>query len=509
MSKHGLIFKNGSVLQGAHWGNIFRKLPIWSHGEQEDLSKKHPRRPQPVDQSGGLTTNSDVLYGLYYGTTPWLQFASPLAYTPVKVPSMLTGIPTPRAEDKPTQEALKAIIDQHSDDFQLITSTSVMQGTCWPWVRYSQEKQAILWDCVPDETISDIEISIDTGDIVGLWTHEIMAYNKGYMDRQFAERKRHITPQRIEVWLNDQGSGNEMSHTLENNPFGFMPIPFGHECRIGEWRGHSVFARILRLMKSTHEIHLNRDEILSKFKPKLVQSVDANNAGEWLKNNGYSGVDAVDPMQDDFFLNAGEAETTNFLYLQSDATAQLTAALEANRKEIIAGSGCPAIFWPSELLVGNYSSADTQTMLGVEYVKDLRHEEDKSYTQLFNQTLTIKGFLESRTYSAVKNGWDNFSMVSQATKAQIFSQFTQGLASIIQSASMGYSDIEFFIEKFWPEIEPRTKEQLMADMTEMLDHTAALNSPLSDISDVQSVGSEPEPAEPDAADAAGGSDENT
>jgi len=284
-----------------------------------------------------------------------------------------------------------------------------------------------------------------------------------------------------------------------NNPFGFIPIPFGHECKEDEWRGHSIYGRNLRLYKSTHEIQKRRDEILAKFKPKLTQTTPSSET--WLRNNAFNGIEDIDPFADDFYINISEQEKTEFLYLPADATRQHTEAINSNNKTIVIGSGVPEIFWPG-LATGNHASTDVQKDLGISYINDLRRELNKAYTQLFNQSLTIKGFMEQTRYSEVTNDWDQFEMVSKEVQARIFQTFTQGLGTIIQNASMGYDDIKYFVDKFYPDMPERNRNKIKDDMFELLkNHTLQLKGDIYDHLDTTEPDEpkdEPEPAADDS-----------
>jgi len=464
-----------SVLQAGHFQKIIGSIGFWKKGGEtrQSLGKRHrPNRPQSVDMTGGLAANADLLYGLFYGEVAELQFASPMTYTPINVPTNLIGIPSPKAPDEKTQEAVKDILDDQSDDCPGIVQTYLLIGTAWRWCRYSQKLGRVIWEAIPDQNITDIEIDLDTNEINVVWDHVMIQYIDGYNEVKHAERKRRIGRDYIQIWWTSSGDNLELKNVRMNNPFGFIPIPFSHERKENEWRGHSIFGRNLRLFKSTHDIHLKRDEILAKFNPKMVQA--AENPTAWLANNGYDGgIGDVDPFADDFYINTGEKEKTEFLYLASDATRQHTEAISANNKLIVVGSGVPEIFWPG-LATGNHASTETQKDLGIEYIRGLRRELNRPFTQLFNQTLTIRGFMEQTRYSEVENNWDQFEMVSKEVQARIFQMFTQGLGSIINNASMGYDDIKYFIDKFYPDMPERTRDKIKADMIEMRKHNLAL-----------------------------------
>jgi|GEM_PF-1021843 len=457
-----------SVLQGGHFKKILGPLGFWKKGGEQarNLGRRgHPNRPETVDMTGGSQSNADLLYGLFYGDVDGLQFASPMAYTPISVPTNLVGIPTPRAPDEKTQEAVADILRDQGDEFPIIVQTYLLIGTAWRWCRYSRKLGRVIWEAIPDQNVTDIEIDVDTNEINVVWDHVMVSYSDGYNQVKRAERKRRIGRDYVQVWWT--GEGRELRSERYNNPFGFIPIPFGHECKEDEWRGHSIFGRNLRLFKSTHDIHRMRDEVLAKFKPKLVQQT--NNVDTWLKNNyGDNGtLDDINPFEDDFYINTAGEEKTDFLHLPADATRQHTEAINANLKLLVVGSGVPELFWPG-LATGNHASTDVQKDLGVEYVHGLRRELNRAFTQLFNQTLTIRGFMEQTRYGEVRCEWDRFEMVSKETMAKIFGMFTQGLGRIINDASMGYDDVKYFIDKFYPDMPERTRDRIKADMFEML-----------------------------------------
>jgi len=479
-----------SVLQGGHFKKIIGPLGFWKKGggEAESLGKRRSQnRPEPVDMTGGSQSNADLLYGLFYGDEPGLQFAAPMAYAPISVPTNLVGIPTPRAPDEKTQEAMKEILKEQGDEFPIIVQTYLLIGTAWRWCRYSQKLGRVIWEAIPDQNVTDIEIDVDTGEISVVWDHVMVSYSDGYNRVKRAERKRRIGRDCVQVWWT--GEGRELKSERFGNPFGFIPIPFGHECKEGEWRGHSIFGRNLRLFKSTHDIHRMRDEILAQFRPKLVQHVagTADAADKWLANNAKT-LEDMDPFQDDFYINVGDHEKTDFLHLPADATRQHTEAISANLKLLMVGSGVPELFWPG-LATGNHASTDVQKDLGVEYIHGLRRELNRAFTQLFNQTLTLRGFMEQTRYGEARCEWDQFEMVSKETMGKIFSMFTQSLGRIINDASMGYDDVKYFIDKFYPDMPERTRDKIKAGMFEMLkSQTLHLKGDLYDAAEAKAAG---------------------
>jgi hypothetical protein len=94
---------------------------------------------------------------------------------------MLMGIPTPRAKDVKTQKAVAWILEYMGEELPLINETALIIGTAWRWVRWSQKLNRVIWEVIPDETITDIELDLDTNEILAVWTHEQIRYTDGYI----------------------------------------------------------------------------------------------------------------------------------------------------------------------------------------------------------------------------------------------------------------------------------------------------------------------------------------
>lgn len=438
---------------------------------QLDMTKKQPGRPEMVDKTGGLVADSATLEGLYYGTDVRTQFAAPLAFTPIAVPVSLMGIPTPvpAEDDQATKDAVKQIIAMFSDDMPVIHRDAQLFGTSWRWPRLDARNMQLVWENIPDATISDIELDVVSGDILAIHTHEMIKISYGENKVATVERKRKITRERIDVKWVQKGAGLNLQDSSMVNTFGFLPVPLGHDCSGSAWRGHSVYTRVIRLMKATHEIELKRDQILADFSPKLIQEVE--NVETWLANNGMDTLCDIDPFSDSFFLNIKDKEATKFEHLPATATQQHTEALVDNQKRLVIGSGVPELFWPL-LATGNSASTDTQKNLGVAYVNSLRTEASKTYEALFNMSLTILGYINLRQYQPVTVKWNEFDMVAPEIRAQLFASVATGIGQIVQFASAGKEDILYFWKSFFPTFPQEDLEQFAAGMMDMAQHKA-------------------------------------
>jgi len=416
-----------------------------------DMTKQDVRLSRRRDYTGGKVANTERMNGLYSGSDARMQFSSPYSNTPIAVPTAFVGIPTPITDDPATVEACKTIVDKMRDEFSIIERSKLLYGTHWRFPKYDRQKQTLVWETIPDDTVCSIELDINTGEILAVNTSEDIKIFVNPTQTAQVKRERRFTRERIDIKY--QGKDDVNAGLLDvsiSNPFKNLPIPFGHDCLESEWRGISVFGRVFRLLKSTHDIKESREQILSQFRPKMIQTVAQGKAKEWLDNNGFTTDCLPDPFQDDFFINQG-SETTEYCNLPNGLTDQYTAAIKDNRSEIIIGSGIPELFWPP-LATGNHASTDEQRNLAIQYIKELRRENERSYELLFNDSLKILGYLDFKTYKPVKIAWNNLSMLSMEARVRILDTFTTAATKIIGSAILGREELLYFVKEFFPDI---------------------------------------------------------
>ena len=441
---------------------------------QKPLDKMYPQRPVQNDVTEGMVANPKVCMGLYYGTEVEFQHASPYAYAPVNVPISFMSIPTPIATDDATKEAIKKLVEERSEEYPIIERTKRIMGTAWRWVRYDAQSMSLIWESIPDQSITDIQKDPSTNAITCLRTNEMFKVCVGENKIIYAQRKRTITHDKITIqWIGDK-SGLPLMDSTSSNPFHHMPIPFGHDCGENEWRGHSIFCRTLRTYKTIHDVEQNRSQILSDFQPKLVHEVGTNDVDSWLKNNGYAtdinrAID--DTFHSKFFLNIFGKEKTSIVTLPSDATSPHERAIEQYIKRLVMGDGIPEIFW-GEVATGNAASTDSQRDAAVQYVDAQRKEDNAPYDRLHNDSLEVLAFINNARYSPVVNAWDEFDMVSPLVKAQILQTVSAGIGAIVQNASGTKEDIYFFWKRFFPRLPDTDFVAFTTGLTEMAKHKA-------------------------------------
>ena len=436
-----------------------------------DVTRTQPIRPYERDNTGGMPINEKLITGLYRGTNEGLQFASPLAVTPDNVPVNLVSIPTPTANDDATKERLRRLIDEKKEDFPIIERTKCAYGTAWRWAWYDSKNMALVWEAIPDASVSDIEQDTLSGEINAIYTHDRFKVTTGENRTAYIERRRKITPEQVTVkWEGDANArGTNLSYT-GRNVFGTMPIPFGRDCGENEHRGHSVLARNMRSYRALHEIELKRAQILADFNPKL--NIKTTSVKSWLDNNGLTDILHANDTVFESRLYIGEKDDTiDITYLPSDATKPHSDAIKELTHKIVIGSEVPEIFWGT-LATGNEASVDSHRDLASQYIAALRDEDSRPYERLFNDSLRILSFVEQTRYGAVTMGWGRFEMVSTLVKSQILANASAAISQIVTNAGGTKDDVLYFWRMFFPDLPETDISAFTAGIKDMAKHAA-------------------------------------
>lgn len=449
----------------------------WDNGKELTTPTKAPfaRRPGHRDVTGGLQANEDMLRGLYHGTWMGLQFASPLAFTPINLPVQMMGLPTPKAEDDDplTQQRLNEITDAMSEVIPKINRTFLLIGTAWRFPRFDSESMSIAWEEIPDKVVQDIFIDIVTGRPVAVLTDEMIRMSTGENKTEFVQRKRKYTRERVEVrWI-----GNRPASAVDysaRNVAGGLPVPFAHDADDGEIRGYSVLARIIRDLKDYHDIDRMTSEILTRFRPKQVQTAESPKT--WREENGLAtqaDIDAYDMSDEDFIINRIN-EATDYVFMPEGATASHDKALERKYWKIVEGSGIPEIFWGLSL-TGNHADGDNQVQKGVKHVDQIRGEVTGAYHELYSQSLRVLSVAYGETYRPFKMGWNELESISAETKSKILLNFAQAIAALIEKAGVTKEQVHALWKQTFPKATPDDFAEFSSGMAEMAVHTASLD----------------------------------
>lgn len=451
---------------------------IWKKPKDKDLSKQtYTIRPAKRKIDGGLASNEKLLKGIYTGSNQDFALSSYFATGMIDVPRNLAGIPGIIPDEGQDDRLIRELNPLIVDEFPVMVATMLVAGTAWRLARWNDKLKRLVWEAIPDSSVTTIILDLDTGEITELWLDEQIEYNKDETNKAYATRKRHITRNMItEEW---KGTINK---TVQyKNTFGFMPVPFGHNCYEGDWRGNSVFARVLRQLKSSHDIAYKRDEILSDFEPKITQTV--KDVKTWIHNNteeiGKQSKE-FDPFGSKLFLNQ-EGESTDFLFLPGDATSQHTEALKDNELKIIKGSGTPELFFGA-IAVGNHASTETDRLLAIEHIKGIRRELTKGTQELVNQSLKILAYMRFTQPPQVSIQWGNLSLLSESEKAQVMGSYASAMVPLLGNGAISKEGAFYFTKELYPEFPVEDPEHFMDGLSDMIvSHSSKLGQPAFDM----------------------------
>ncbi len=407
----------------------------WFSGKETSTpTKTTAARPYPRDLTGGYVANAEMLTGLYHGTFQGLQFASPLAYTPIARPVAMMGLPTPTSNDERTQEVLTGIVAAMGLRITKLHRSQLLLGTTWRWPRYDAKSDTLVWEEIPDSAVADILIDVLTGQPSAILTDEEFNLSISENLTTYARRKRRFDTSRIVVTWSGQKPGNVDDYTARNVA-GILPIAFAHDADEGDIRGYSSLARIIRDLKDYHDTDFRVSEMLTKFLPKMVQDVE--DVGRWCENNLGSSDTATlatyDMPRADMVINRFDHDKTDYKFLPDGATAPHEKALERKYWKIFEGSGIPELFW-GPLATGNHATTIEQLQQAVDYVTDCRAEVTPAYQALFAASLRLLSIAHGETYSPFDVKWNVLSALSADMKSQIFQRFAASIAQLSQSA---------------------------------------------------------------------------
>jgi hypothetical protein len=448
-----------------------------------DPTKMPARRPFSRDLTGGFTANEDMLSGLYHGTWHGLQFASPLAYTPIAIPVNMMGLPCPHSDDEKTQEVLDEITGMMAERIPKLHRSALLIGSTWRWPRFDAKAQALVWEEIKDSAISDLLLDLTTGAPTAVLTDEEFALSVAENSVVYVRRKRRFDLQRVAVaWSGQVPSG--LGDVTSRNTMGSLPVVFAHDAEEGELRGHSVLSRIIRDLKDYHDIDYMRSQILTKFRPKQVQ--DVSDLKAWLQNNGMAADDVAgfDVAETDLIFNIMEKEKTSYEFMPSDATAPYDKALENKFWKIFEGSGIPEMFWGG-LATGNHATAAVQMQQAVTYVDQLRQQWNHPYSDLYAASLRLLSIVRMETYQDFEMGWNRLESISADVKSKIFSSFATAITAIAGAAALTKKQLYTLWALNYPDSEPGTFEEFLQGISDMAKHSAFAKAPYEIIMDLE------------------------
>jgi len=417
-------------------------------------TKRAPRRPASRDWTDQLVCNIDLTKNLYHNAYPGMKLAGGLAYAPIAVPIWFMGLPIPVSENEKSQEILTQIISNFSIDIKQIHTKSHRDGTCWIWPHYSSKEKKLIWEFIPDDSITDIVKDINTKKIIKIITDEEIQISTGYNKTVYVRRKRIFEENIITVeWLSGKGSvPSELLDTISMNPSGILPIPFANNSENETVRGFSDYERLITDLKDYHDIELKQSQILAKFNPKLCQGV--NNVDDWLKANSITDVSTLDIETLDLLFYKKDTEDAPKYIFPERAHEAYEKALKRKFKKMVEESLIPEIAWGVKV-EGNLASAEKQIEGLIKYVEDKRAQHINSYKLLFEASLRLINITRMRNEkNEIKIEWNKLDAISEETKSNIFRNFAQGITALVGSA--GFTKEQLY--NLWKTTYPQATE---------------------------------------------------
>jgi len=478
-----------------HWFNPFSWFAPKESQDVHNPNKQAARRPQTRDRTDQFTINSGLTQGLYHNSYQGLKLAGSLAYPPIAVPLWLMGLPVPMSDDEQSQLDLSKIIEDHSNDCQMIHLLSHRDATCWIWPYFSAKFGRDMWEFIPDDTITDIIRDIETGEVIVIITDEKITLSTAYNVQQSVRRRRTFTRQAVKIeWTENVSAFSGLKSGIFKNITGELPIAFANNRDGDELRGHSDYERILSDLKNYHDTDLALSELLVKFSPKMIQEVQS--VGDWKAANGITDLNDIDIARRDFVINLFDKERTTFVWPQGAHDAGM-AKLSQIFWKLVQGSGIPEMLWGTKV-EGNMASADNQLDSVIQFVEDKQRQKNESYSKLITATARLRGIARMDTNQPIitKIKWNALDLVSEVVKSTIFQNFANGMSALINSAGITKNMAWETWKKMYPEIAEQDYDTFKEGLGEMAKHKAFAAAPYEIIADMTGEDDVFEPPEP-------------
>jgi hypothetical protein len=435
--------------------------------ESSDVTRQPRRSSGIVDFTNSYQANIDLTRGLYHNTYPGFKLAGGLAYAPIAIPVWFMGLPIPTSENEADQEILNEIILSFAMSLYEINIQTHRDGTVWVWPRWSSRAGKLIWEFIPDDTVTDIITDLETGEIVEIIANEDLKISIGENRVVNAQRKRSFTEKQITVfWSGDASIPGNLKTGTMRNALGIMPVRFTNNADGDEMRGHSDYERIIPDLKNYHDIDLALSTFLAKFSPKMVQN--GVNLADWLANNGYESIADINIQTTDFIYNNLD-EKTDFVF-PDQAVESYLAKLKNIFQKIVEASGVPEIAWGLKT-EGNRASVEENMAMLIKYVEDKRTQKNEGYKKLFAASLAIMARVNMmQSDSEIKIEWNKMDAVSDEVRSIIFRNYMQGISAAVVNAAITKEQLWKFYSELYPTATEDDFETFRAGLSDMGGH---------------------------------------
>ena len=479
------------------FSNLVTTTMDWLKGRsvQEDTSanptQRRIRRPRSLDLTEQIAANEDVTRGLWRNTYPNTRLGGSLAFAPIFVPVAMMGLPVPTSDDEATQAVLTDILNRLSHNCWMLHRICHRDGTCWVWPLYSAKEERLIWEFIPDSSVTDVIKDIYTGTVREVITNEELTVSAGENDQRVITRWRSFTREQVRIRYTGSTGTLGLQDVEFANPASEIPVHFSNEVEPNEVRGISDYARMLSDLKNYHDIDLAWSTALAKFKPKLVLGV--KNVDSWLAQNGYTDIDDLDVPSADVLFYLKDVEEPPKL-LEPPSSEAYATKLKQTFHKIVEASGVPEIAWGLKT-EGNHASAEEQMATLVAYAGSKQDQKRESYKRLFGASLRLLSTARIVAAKEFTIEWNKLDAVSDAVRSEIFKNFAQGLGYVMQWAGITNRQLHAFWKLNFPDATEEDYEEFREGTTEMAKFRQFSQAKLEEAFDVASPYEEREPPE--------------
>ena len=420
-----------------------------------------------IDWTDSMQANSEFTRGIWHNSYPGMKLAGSLAYSPIAIPASFMGLPIAETDNDKINEQLELITKQMEGQIKDIHIQCHREGTIWIYPKFSQGK--LNWEFIPDDSVTDIIRDLSTNEVIQIEVREQLTIATGDGNTATVDRTRIYTKNKVSIVYSGSVPAG-LKSTVSRNPAGILPIPFSNNADGGEVRGHSDYERIMTDLKSYHDIDLAEQNILAKFKIKMVQKV--KNVKDYATNNNFNSVSEMfndlDLSELDLIMNELDEDTT-FIFPERATDAYRAAKVQRFHK-IIEGSAIPEIAWGLKT-TGNLASVEENMAMLMNFVRDKREQKNEAYKTLFTASLVLLNqAMLIDTVPEIEISWDKLDNLSEKTKSEVFANFAKSLNSLISVAALSKEQLHKIWIANYPDVTEDTIEEFTIGLSNMAGH---------------------------------------
>jgi len=416
---------------------------LWNGGGDENITQFTRRIPKQVDKTNNLQVNSDFTYNLYHNSAPGFKLVGGMAHTQISIPVRFMGIPVPVCNKK-FEKIRVDLIKEKINECENINTRVLRDGGVWVWPSFNSKTGKVNWEMIPGDNIGLILKDLDTDEIEEILVDEQLTISTGENEQAVIRRKRYFTKDTITEKLT--GGSNRV--TTYKNVLGILPISFLNDSDTKSFLGHSEYEKTVYDLKGYQDIDQLYTELLSKFRPKMVQTTA--NPKSWLSANGVSNPDETyEVSKVDLILN-GMSEKTQFIFPEN-MSEQYISERKLKFHKIVESSGVPEICWGLKT-EGNNASADEQMLVMVGMVQGKRNYVQEAYGELFKASIRLLGIAKMVSGDPkVDIKWNKLDGLGEQARSDVFEKYCDGISKAANIGCMTSKQIYGFWEMLYPD----------------------------------------------------------